>query len=221
MNEPITTLDPRNSGPGAVVTPWEETRRVLETAELFWISTVRADGRPHVTPCVSVWHDGAIHFTTQETAQKSVNLRGNPHVILTTGYNQIGGLTVVVEGDAVRITDQDTLERLASVWATKWEGSWPFQVHNGYFYLYDEDEQRVVVRFEPRVLRQTHQGLRIRQRPNPPPVLTSCVSRRSGKHTTHVGSNAVASFWGRSATVAKRRTGGAFRLSFHRQGEAS
>jgi nitroimidazol reductase NimA-like FMN-containing flavoprotein (pyridoxamine 5'-phosphate oxidase superfamily) len=144
MDEPITTLDPQNSGPGAVVTPWEETRRVLETAELFWISTVRADGRPHVTPCVAVWHDGALHFTTQETAQKTANLRGNPHVILTTGYNQIGEFSVVVEGDAVRITDQDTLERLASVWATKWDGSWPFQVRNGYFCLYDEDEQQVV-----------------------------------------------------------------------------
>ena len=117
---------------------------MLETAELFWISTVRADGRPHVTPLVAVWHDGAIHFTTQESAQKAVNLRGNPHVILTTGYNQMLGLTVVVEGDAVRITEQDTLERLAAVWATKWEGSWPFQVRNGYFYLYDEDGQQVV-----------------------------------------------------------------------------
>jgi len=109
------------------------------------VNLPRADGRPHVTPCVSVWHDGAIHFTAEETAQKTVNLRGNPHVILTTGYNQIGGLTVVVEGDAVRITDQDTLERLASVWAIKWDGSWPYQVRNGYFYLYDEDEQRVLV----------------------------------------------------------------------------
>ena len=144
MNEPITTLDIENSPPGAVVTPWEETHRVLETAELFWLSTVRADGRPHVTPLVAVWHDGAIHFTTKETAQKTVNLRGNPHVILTTGYNQPGGFSVVVEGDAVRITDQDTLERLAAVWATKWEGSWPFQVRNGYFCLYDEDEQQVV-----------------------------------------------------------------------------
>jgi general stress protein 26 len=144
MNAPITTLDLQNSPPGAEVTPWEETRRVLETAELFWISTVRADGHPHVTPLVAVWHDGAIHFTTKETAQKTVNMRGNPHVILTTGYNQPGGFTVVVEGDAVRITDQDTLERLAAVWATKWEGSWPFQVRNGYFCLYDEDEQQVV-----------------------------------------------------------------------------
>ena len=123
MNEPITTLDTRHGVPRGGVTPWEETRRVLETAELFWLSTVRADGRPHVTPLVAVWHDGAIHFTATDTAQKTVNLRGNPHVILTTGCNQRGGLTVVVEGDAVRITDQ---------------------VRNGYFYLYDEDEQRVL-----------------------------------------------------------------------------
>jgi general stress protein 26 len=144
MQEPITTLDPRNSGPDAVVTPWEETRRVLETADLFWLSTVRADGRPHVTPLVVVWHDGAIHFTAQATAQKAVNLRGNPHVVVTTGYNQAEGLSVVVEGDAVRITDQDTLERLAAVWATKWDGaSWHYHVRNGYFCLYDEDEQVV------------------------------------------------------------------------------
>jgi hypothetical protein len=71
--------------PRGGVTPWEETRRVLETAEMFWLSTDRADGRPHVTPCVPVWHDGAIHFTATDTAQKTVKLRGNPHVILTTG----------------------------------------------------------------------------------------------------------------------------------------
>jgi nitroimidazol reductase NimA-like FMN-containing flavoprotein (pyridoxamine 5'-phosphate oxidase superfamily) len=117
---------------------------VLETADLFWLSTVRADGRPHVTPLVAVWHDGATHFTATEIAQKTANLRGNPHVVVTTGYNQILGLSVVVEGDAVRITDQDTLERLAAVWATKWDGeSWRYQVRNGYFCLYDEDEQVV------------------------------------------------------------------------------
>jgi hypothetical protein len=50
MNEPMTTIDPRNSDSDAVPTPWEHTRRVLETAEVRWIATVRADGRPHVTP---------------------------------------------------------------------------------------------------------------------------------------------------------------------------
>ena len=53
MTEPITTLDQRYSEPDGVVTEWSETRRVLETAELFWLSTVRADGRPHVTPVTS------------------------------------------------------------------------------------------------------------------------------------------------------------------------
>ena len=74
MNEPVTELDTRFSDPDAVATEWDETRRVLETAELFWISTVRADGRPHVTPLVAVWLDGAIHFSTGAAEQKAINL---------------------------------------------------------------------------------------------------------------------------------------------------
>jgi hypothetical protein len=46
-SDPITELDTRFSNPAAVATPWEDVRRVIERAELFWISTVRADGRPH------------------------------------------------------------------------------------------------------------------------------------------------------------------------------
>lgn len=87
MNEPVTKLDTRYSEPDGVVTPWEQTRRVLETAELFWLSTVRADGRPHATPVVAVWHDGALYFSTADTEQKARNLRAIPHVILLTGCN--------------------------------------------------------------------------------------------------------------------------------------
>lgn len=139
MHEPITTLDTRYSEPDEVVTQWEETRRVLETADMFWLSTVRADGRPHVTPVVGVWHDDALHFSTADTEQKAINLRGNSHVILTTGRNHWQeGVDVVVEGDAVRITDEDRLERLAKVWATKWDGRWQYLVREGYFYHRDE-----------------------------------------------------------------------------------
>jgi general stress protein 26 len=131
---PLTTLDQRFSDPDAAATGWEETRRVLETAELFWISTVRADGRPHVTPLAAVWADEAIHFCTGAAEQKAVNLRANPHVILTTGCNQWdAGLDVVVEGDAVQVTDDDVLKQLAEVWATKWDGRWHYQVRDGCF----------------------------------------------------------------------------------------
>jgi hypothetical protein len=106
MNMPVTTLDQRYSGDGTVATEWDQTRRVLEAAELFWISTVRADGRPHVTPLVAVWVDEAIHFQTGATEQKAANLSANPHVILMTGRNDWNkGLDVVVSGDAVRVTD--------------------------------------------------------------------------------------------------------------------
>ncbi|MGH3393313.1 MAG: pyridoxamine 5'-phosphate oxidase family protein [Streptosporangiaceae bacterium] len=87
MTTPLTTLDQRYGAPDAVPTDWDETRRVLETAQVFWISTVRADGRPHVTPCAAVWLDGVLYFDTGVTQQKAFNLAANAHVVLTTGCN--------------------------------------------------------------------------------------------------------------------------------------
>jgi nitroimidazol reductase NimA-like FMN-containing flavoprotein (pyridoxamine 5'-phosphate oxidase superfamily) len=134
MNTPVTTLDQRFSGPAAAATGWAETRRVLAEAELSWLTTVRADGRPHVTPLVAVWLDEALHFSTGPTEQKAINLAGNPHVILTTGCNGWErGLDVVVEGDAVQVTDEALLRRLAEAWTTKWVGRWQFQVGDGSF----------------------------------------------------------------------------------------
>src|SRR6202007_1553960 len=95
---------------------------------------VRADGRPHVTPLVAVWADGAIHFTTGPQEQKAVNLRANPHVVLTTGANDWDkGLDVIVEGEAVRVTDEDTLGRLAQAWTAKWDGRWQYTVRGDRF----------------------------------------------------------------------------------------
>jgi nitroimidazol reductase NimA-like FMN-containing flavoprotein (pyridoxamine 5'-phosphate oxidase superfamily) len=85
MQEPLTELDERFSDPGAKATPWAKAQEVLETAQLSWVTTVRADGRPHVTPLVSVWLDDAVHFTTGPGEQKAVNLASNPHVVITTG----------------------------------------------------------------------------------------------------------------------------------------
>ena len=72
-----------------------------------------------------MWLDGAIHFSTGPGEQKAINLRGNPHVTLTTGCNHWDrGLDVVIEGDAVQVTSDGKLERLAVAWTTKWDGRW-------------------------------------------------------------------------------------------------
>jgi nitroimidazol reductase NimA-like FMN-containing flavoprotein (pyridoxamine 5'-phosphate oxidase superfamily) len=133
-NDPVTELDPRFSDPDAVATSWEDVRRTLDGAELFWLSTVRADGRPHVTPLPAVWQDGVLHFCTGAAEQKGVNLAGDGRCVLTTGNNQWkSGLDVVVEGTARRITDEARLRQLAAAWESKYGGDWRFEVANGAF----------------------------------------------------------------------------------------
>jgi nitroimidazol reductase NimA-like FMN-containing flavoprotein (pyridoxamine 5'-phosphate oxidase superfamily) len=134
MSRPVTTLDQRYSGAEALAITWDQTRGVLEAAELSWISTVRADGRPHVTPVVTVWADEALWFSTGAEEQKFANLRANPNVVVTTGCNSWDhGLDVVVEGQAAHVTDEDVLRRVAQAFATRWEGGWQFTVRDGRF----------------------------------------------------------------------------------------
>jgi len=133
-NKPVTALDERFSHPAAVATSWDRTLEVLESAELFWISTVRADGRPHVTPVVAVWYGDALWFTTGADEQKYANLRANQYVVLTTGCNSWeGGLDVVVEGLASQVTDEGRLRPVAAAFAVKWGGRWRFTVRDGSF----------------------------------------------------------------------------------------
>jgi uncharacterized pyridoxamine 5'-phosphate oxidase family protein len=134
MKAPVTELDARFSDEDADATSWDKTVQVLEKAELFWICTVRTDGRPHLTPLVAVWLDGVLYFCTGETEQKFVNLTSNPNVLLLTGCNSWdSGLDVSVEGKAVQVTDEDLLHRLAAAWAGKWDGTWQYGVENGLF----------------------------------------------------------------------------------------
>jgi nitroimidazol reductase NimA-like FMN-containing flavoprotein (pyridoxamine 5'-phosphate oxidase superfamily) len=132
--QPVAELDARYSEPDAEPTPWRAVTDVLEEAELFWISTVRTDSRPHVAPLPAVWRDGGLHFCTGAEEQKARNLARDPRCALTTGSNRWKqGLDVVVEGAAERITDEPRLRELAQAWETKYQGDWHFEVANGAF----------------------------------------------------------------------------------------
>lgn len=119
---PETTLDARFGGAEATATPWATAQRELETAEIFWLSTVRPDGRPHVTPLIAVWTGGALYFGTGAEEQKARNLERNPRCTLTTGRNSLGdGLDIAVEGEAVQVRDTATLRRVADAYEAKYE----------------------------------------------------------------------------------------------------
>jgi general stress protein 26 len=132
MPEPTAELNEGFSEPDATARPWADVVEVLASAEIFWLSTVRRDGRPHVTPLPAVWLDGALHFCSGADEQKTRNLGSEPRCILTTGTNRLrSGLDVVVEGTAERVTDAAQLGRLAERW--KAELDWDFTVGDGEF----------------------------------------------------------------------------------------
>lgn len=85
----------------AVPTEWASTPEVLRDAEVYWLMTVRPSGRPHITPLVGVWLDGALYFCTGPADRKAKNLVQNAECIVTTGCNRLDGLEVVVEGELV------------------------------------------------------------------------------------------------------------------------
>jgi general stress protein 26 len=127
-------IDSRFSDPAAGPTPWSDAARVLEQAELYWLTTVRADGRPHVTPLIGLAENETVYFCTGLREQKARNLEHNPKVALTTGGNAWAqGLDVVVEGTAVRITDSAELQRLADAYEAKYGSFWHFDVGDGVF----------------------------------------------------------------------------------------
>ena len=148
MTDPAATFDSRFSDPAAGPTPWSDAARVLEGAELYWLTTVRSDGRPHVTPLIGVAQDGAMHFCTGLREQKARNLEHSSHVALTTGNNSWAqGLDVVVEGTATRIADGDALQRLADAYDAKYGSAWHFDVGDGVFG--SGEDAAAVFRIEP------------------------------------------------------------------------
>jgi hypothetical protein len=146
--DPTVEFDGRFSEPDAGPTPWSEAAHVLEHAELYWLSTVRADGRPHVTPLIGVAEGEAVYFCTGLREQKARNLEHHNQVALTTGTNTWArGLDVVVEGAAVRVTDHDTLQRLADAYEAKYGAAWHFDVGDGVFGT--GEDAAAVFRIEP------------------------------------------------------------------------
>lgn len=104
--QPVTELDIRYSAPEAGATGWDRAEATWANAELYWLSTVRPDGRPHVAPADLGVAGRASYFCTGAAERKAKNLHANSHVVLTTGCNALNdGLDLVIEGDAVRVVD--------------------------------------------------------------------------------------------------------------------
>lgn len=119
------------SSPDAHATPWASALAILGEAEVFWLSTVRPDGRPHVTPLLAAWSLGGLCFITGDQERKARNLDENPYCVLTTGTNALTGVDIVLEGVA-NVVDEPSgrqqavadFERKYGTHLTSPEGAW-------------------------------------------------------------------------------------------------
>ncbi|MFI1012494.1 pyridoxamine 5'-phosphate oxidase family protein [Streptomyces sp. NPDC020965] len=146
---PRTELDTRYSEEEATASEWSDAVALLTAAEIAWLTTVRPNCRPHVTPLIIVWHDGGVHFCTGAQERKAKNLRENPEIVLTTGNNALNeGLDLVIEGTAALVSDETRLRALADAYVTKYGPEWTFEVRDGRFV--GDGGPALVYRVEPR-----------------------------------------------------------------------
>jgi Pyridoxamine 5'-phosphate oxidase len=129
--EPVETKNLDRYGSAAL--PWSRPRDVFEAGPLgpdsaaCFLGTVRPDGRPHAAGIGAAWLDGDLYFTSGPGTQKARNLAANPACTISM---RLTGIDVVVEGEASRVTDEPTLERLVEIYN---EGGWPATVDGDAF----------------------------------------------------------------------------------------
>lgn len=109
---------------------WNRAREALvagPTGGTFFLGTIGPDGRPHAAGVGAVWLDGDLYFVSGPGTRKSRNLAANPACTISAS---LPGIDIVIEGDATRVTDPATLERVAAHYR---ENGWPAEVEGDAF----------------------------------------------------------------------------------------
>jgi hypothetical protein len=118
---------------------WKDVRGTLESQltqapgtggpdhHTFWLSTLDADGRPHMTAVGAFWVDGRYYFCGGPRSRKIRNLERDPRCAFGIA---VYGYDVALEGRAVRVTADAALQRLAQVFA---RGGWAPTLADGGF----------------------------------------------------------------------------------------
>jgi hypothetical protein len=90
-----------------------------------------------------------LYFSTGQTERKAKNLAKNSHCLIITGSLALEGLDLVVEGDAVRVTEETRLQRLADEYVAKYDQLFRFTVRDGAFYGKGSESEVLVYELAP------------------------------------------------------------------------
>lgn len=114
---------------GSPALPWSRPRDLLAASptQSGFLGTTRPDGRPHAAGIGTLWLDGDLYFTSSPAARKARNLAANPACTISCSLK---GIDLILEGEATRVVDRQTLEEAARLYR---EGGWPATVEGDAF----------------------------------------------------------------------------------------
>jgi hypothetical protein len=77
------------------VLPWAEVVGWLTAGRNYWVTTARADGRPHAMPVWGLWLEGALWFSSDPDSVKGRNLAARPDAVV---HLESGDEVCILEG---------------------------------------------------------------------------------------------------------------------------
>lgn len=93
----------------------------LQSEQIIWLTTVRADGTPQPTPVWFLWTNNSFLIFSQPAALKVRNLQHNPKVALNFHTDEYGGNVVVFTGEA-RVDPNPVTAEERAAYLKKYEG---------------------------------------------------------------------------------------------------
>ena len=96
---------------------WNAVAAKIAASRNYWIASTRDAGRPHAMPVWGVVVDGDLYFSTDPKSMKGRNLAAHPTVVV---HLESGDDVVVIEGEAVPVTDSAILARYADAYDAKY-----------------------------------------------------------------------------------------------------
>jgi hypothetical protein len=103
---------------GEAPLPWRWAVEQLTDSRNYWVTTIGANGRPHVRPVWGVWLDDTVQFSTGARHAQNIVRDARVTVNLESGDD-----CVIVEGVAHSTTDEAQRLRFVDAYQQKYD--WP------------------------------------------------------------------------------------------------
>jgi hypothetical protein len=111
--------------------PWSHAHDRLEEARYYWLTTSRADGRPHATPLWGAWIDQALFLDGSPTTRWARNIAANPSACI---HLESGSNAVILEGVVDEVVTEEMLgARIVDGWMRKYGRLEPKPAVSGMF----------------------------------------------------------------------------------------